>query len=382
MPTRKTAQIRTQEKYKFIFSSNHGNRKSHTGGATSYMTASIVILMALLLIFPVKLARAETKVFSNWQVSCDPYANCAATTTPTVGSLRGLPTDYVLQIARQPYETYWEISFTSHLALPVDAGAFIVTIDDAVTSLSAPEEFAAFDALNSYYLYGDKVQAIMDQLTPGETISVQFTSEHGSIEASTFSLAGLTAALLWIDEQQGRIGSERVAKAPPVNKQRVTTRNPEPISDTLLARHAANIECEPADQLANGADQWSFRMSATQTVHILPCWSAAYNFGWMVYVQGEYETRQQYFAFPSQAGGWMASADLTNASYDERTLTLSSFAKGRGLGDCGTSGLWQWDGYSFALLEFSAKYACDEEGYPGEFPVIYRAPNYQPGEGY
>lgn len=335
-----------------------------------------------MLIFSVELAQAETRTFNSWQVSCNAYTHCAATTKPVIGSVRGLPADYILQVARQPYETYWEISFIAHLALPVDNGEVLVSVDEAITSLNAPDEFAAFGALNSYYFFGDKVQAIMDQMTPGETLSVQFTSENGGGGAPIFPLSGLTAALLWIDEQQGRIGSERVAKAPPANRQIVATRDPEPIPDTLLARHAANSQCEPPNLLVNRADQWSFRMSATETLHMLPCWSAAYNFGWLVYVQNQYETRQQYFAFPSQAGGWMASADLTNAGYDAQTLTLSSFAKGRGLGDCGTSGIWQWDGYTFALLEFSAKYECDGEGYPGEFPIIYRAPNYQPGEGY
>lgn len=326
-------------------------------------------------------AEAETRNFSDWQVSCDIYEDCTASTSPTVGSVRGLPADYVLQIARGAYGTYWEISFIANLTQPMDSGEVAISVDQQTTILSAPDEFAAFGDLNSYYLYGDNVQAIMDQLAPGETISVNFTDVLGSSDSATFSLAGLTAALLWIDERQQRLGSERVAKAPPGYKTQVTNRDPDPLPPALLTRHAANTECGPFDQLANGADIWSFRLNATYTLHMLPCWSAAYNFGWLAYVQDGEEVRQQYFAYPPEEGGWAAEASLANVSYDEQTQTLSSFHKGRGLGDCGTQGLWKWNRYSFSLIEFNAKYQCDNEGFLGEFPLIYRAPSYQPGEG-
>ena len=55
----------------------------------------------------------------------------------------------------------------------------------------------------------------MDRLMPGSALDVSFTDESGAATATTFSLTGLTAALIWIDERQGRLGSERVAEVPP-----------------------------------------------------------------------------------------------------------------------------------------------------------------------
>jgi len=42
---------------------------------------------------------------------------------------------------------------------------------------------------------------------------------------------------------------------------------------------------------------------------------------------------------------------LTNADFDPVTMTLSEWAKGRGLGDCGTAAHYGWDGSRFRLLE-------------------------------
>jgi hypothetical protein len=62
----------------------------------------------------------------------------------------------------------------------------------------------------------------------------------------------------------------------------------------------------------------------------------------------------------------------TNAGFDPSTMTLSSFSKGRGLGDCGTAEDWGWDGQAFrlTLLRFMAH--CF--GVPSEdWPILYRA---------
>lgn len=338
----------------------------------------LIGLFALMVAAVPMSAHAETRNFGEWQVTCDEFDFCAATSATTASPHPNQPADYTLQVARQPYETYWEITFISDAALPSDTAFADVSVDNNTTTFNSPEEFAAYDALNSYYLTGDKAQLVMDQMTPGTVFAVRFTNMQGDTHVASFFLSGLTAALLWIDEKQQRLGAERVAKAPPTNKTRVTTREPDPMSEQLLAHHATDPNCSSIEDLANGADRWSYRISATQSLHILPCWSGAYNFSWVVYVQGQYDTLQHYFAHPTEAGSWTASAELTNVNYDERALTLSTYAKGRGLGDCGTSGLWQWNGSTFELLEFSAKYQCDGQGNPGEFPVIYRAHGYIP----
>ena len=66
-----------------------------------------------------------------------------------------------------------------------------------------------------------------------------------------FSLSGLTAALLWIDEQQRRVGSERVASAPPhglVPAGQGQEATPD-IPVALFDQHRADPECAPFEEL-------------------------------------------------------------------------------------------------------------------------------------
>ena len=68
----------------------------------------------------------------------------------------------------------------------------------------------------------------------------------------------------------------------------------------------------------------------------------------------------------------MIGADqLFGAYFDPETLTLSSFFKGRGLGDCGTAGIWRWDEFAFRLEAFYAKSECDGTIELGDFPQIW-----------
>jgi hypothetical protein len=62
----------------------------------------------------------------------------------------------------------------------------------------------------------------------------------------------------------------------------------------------------------------------------------------------------------------------TNASFDKKTMTLSTFAKGRGLGDCGTAEDWVWDGQNFRLTLLRIMPHCKGIGVD-DWPVLYRA---------
>src|SRR5262249_33612075 len=59
---------------------------------------------------------------------------------------------------------------------------------------------------------------------------------------------------------------------------------------------------------------------------------------------------------------WGGEADpeptLVNAGFDPKTASLSSYSKGRGPGDCGTSQQWVWDGSRFRLTEMREMSEC------------------------
>ena len=67
---------------------------------------------------------------------------------------------------------------------------------------------------------------------------------------------------------------------------------------------------------------------------------------------------------------WADNATI-NGQYDPKTRTLSAFAKGRGIGDCGTLQTWAWTGDRFALTEERSMGEC--AGVPSDmWPVAWR----------
>jgi hypothetical protein len=50
---------------------------------------------------------------------------------------------------------------------------------------------------------------------------------------------------------------------------------------------------------------------------------------------------------------------ISSPEFDHEEKTLSSFAKGRGMADCGTIAEWKWTGWHFSLQQVWAKPECD-----------------------
>lgn len=321
-------------------------------------------------------ASAETRTFKEWQVQCDEALYCSATSIRNLAP-DGLP--FSLAIARHAQRSYWEISLDTAAAPAEDWGDFVIAVDAASLTLSGRREVGAYGTPARFYFLGDKAQALLDQLVPGSSVRFDFNDRAGTARSARFALSGLSAALLYIDETQARLGSERVASAPPhgltpAGSEQVAT---PAVPAFLLERLAADPECSPLHELANGRDIHSGRLDDSHEIYILPCWSGAYNFGSKIFVGSGDDFEQLAFADYSDDLGWTGSTTLVNVDYDDTDKTLHTFNKGRGLGDCGSIGTWQWAGYGFRLLEFRAKGTCDDGGAedvePGDFPLIFSA---------
>ncbi len=62
-----------------------------------------------------------------------------------------------------------------------------------------------------------------------------------------------------------------------------------------------------------------------------------------------------------KADGFSASIDLTNAEYDEKTNSISSFAKWRGLADASSNGTWVFVDGQFVLKNYDVDPTYDDE---------------------
>lgn len=333
--------------------------------------------MAIML-FPLQQAQAgPQETFGDWHISCDNYQNCSASVSIDLDPADLIVPDYQLTIARGAYETFWELSLTVFAAQPNLESALVFNIEDKKTPLNGPNQIAAFDALNTYFVIGDPAQQLMDQLVPASYVTIDFQDNDQIKQVIEFSLSGLSTALLWIDEHQQRLGAERVAGPPPANKTQVTDRMPAPLPQSIVDRRTTDSSCDDIADLPHGDNIMSHRVSATHTLHLLPCWAGAYNFGYIAFVDDGERARQHYFAAFGETLGWSGTNALVNPYFEDNNGLLFDLNKSRGLGDCGTAGIWRWDNWGFKLLEYSAKRTCDTPDKPFDFPVIYRAEDFR-----
>jgi hypothetical protein len=333
--------------------------------------------LVLCLLAPAVFAQdGGSREFKDWTAACDPSGYCSANTVsqPAGAETRG---DYVLTIARHAEQPYWEVSFATLGAARADQWAdFTVAVDGQPEVFSLPSEVGAYGEGNHFYFLGEGAQAVMDRFMPGTAVTIDFTDTSAQPQEAAFSLAGLTAALIWIDEQQGRLGSERVASAAPyglVPLYAGDTVAPN-IPLALLDRHRVDPDCQPLEELANGRDIVVDELTDGYTVYLLPCQSGAYNFAQKVYVGASGYFDPQYFADYQAGIGWTGTPYLWNADYDPETNAIFAFAKARGIGDCGSQANWRWNGYLFQLMEMRARECSDDidpDAELPEFPVIY-----------
>ena len=62
---------------------------------------------------------------------------------------------------------------------------------------------------------------------------------------------------------------------------------------------------------------------------------------------------------------------FTNADFDPATATLSQYAKGRGVADCGVSASWRFDGERFVLKAYALLDRCGGVQ-PGDWIDLWR----------
>ena len=197
------------------------------------------------------------------------------------------------------------------------------------------------------------------------------------------SRSGGAATLIWIDEQQGRLGSPtalgRATGTPTAIGVPATPRiaaGPA-VAQTALPKAApASVmkvigECEDMEDRA--IEPLIARLSPGVVLYAPVCSLGAYNAVYSLVLADEAGRNPRLIGLPLPAGLEQTSlSDPMNLDYDPDTRILASFAKGRGIGDCGDETQWVWDGRAFQLLTLRMMAVC--RGVPGDdWPVLYQA---------
>lgn len=221
-------------------------------------------------------------------------------------------------------------------------------------------------------LRGPQASALAIAMARGSVLEIK----AGGRSLGKPSLAGTGAALRHMDARQGRAGTStalvatgamgpiavRAAPAAPTIR-----RAPLPGAGTPAALWREELTAigkftRCADEMKGAEPPQLYRLSRTETLILVPCGSGAYNFTSIpVIATGEAGRRAFRLAGFDMKPGWSeeeARPMLVNAGWTQDKLRLDSFAKGRGLGDCGGSEAYVWDGTRFRLIEATSMGEC------------------------
>lgn len=302
-------------------------------------------------------ATAQQFSFKDWVVACDNTRHCEA-----VG--------YQAEDAEQPV-TLWlgrDAGGNAALTARIDAQ---FDQDD-----TGPYTIRAGKTVVSGIAQGELTSAQVAQLLPAlKEADVALVSDQR--HRWELSLAGLKAALLKMDDLQGRVGTVTALSRPGAKPaSAVPAALPAPVlraaavpapraSDAQLLpailKTLRDADCEAdAPPAEYGRNSEISRLSATEVLVFQECMRGAYQsaYGiWRVSDKPPYKAVR--IMLPNAEG---KLDDMLTEPYFDKGV-LGSFAKGRGLADCGTSDQWLWTADGFKLKESSIGPMC--RGMPG-----------------
>ncbi|MFW2342368.1 DUF1176 domain-containing protein [Brevundimonas sp.] len=217
---------------------------------------------------------------------------------------------------------------------------------------------------------GERARALIAALAGARTAAIGTGDD--TLE---FSVSGISASLLWIDERQGRLGTvtaliregdapaptvpaapalPMVAAAPAVAQTGMKngTQLPDAVEDLARVRDCrVDTDFSPDFQYATQ----QHRLGADTVLWGVPCFRGAYNTGYLYVLTDNGGASPRIVSLPTTGE---AIKTPINPDYDPATRRLEAFGKGRGLGDCGTIHQWIWTGREFVLEHERLMEAC------------------------
>ena len=316
--------------------------------------------------------------YQSWLVACDNALSCVA-------------------------KGFGDTSGGAEIRIERDAGASGVL----VASISSTTEFAPSDIRIDGAPAG-LTGAAWDHTSSQDGSSVtsnDFAAVRGLVQKlrnatmvtmgaeATIPLAGFSAAMLRLDDRQGRSGGVTALLKPgsqPASDVPAAPVLPHIASRPVQARlkpgeEARLIALVRADQRGLFAKEEcqhtpqqpeAHALDQAQALVLIPCSMGAYQGSSLAFIAQRGSGRARRLIAPTPYLGNdpdRADADyFTEGSFDPASGTLSMAEKGRVLADCGMSASWIWDGKAFLLSEMSLQQACGGIE-PGDWPTLFRS---------
>lgn len=341
------------------------------------------IIAALFLLALANPAAAEGgKVFKDWLAVCDNARACAA-----FGSPPGIEGDIgYLKIARSGAPGAAPKVSVAHLVDAVTTtGAWSLMVDGKpVADLSSIKPTAG-ETYERATLSPAQGAALIAAIRNGGALAIT----SGGKAVATISLAGSAAALLWMDDQQKRVGTvtalarpgDKAASAvPPPPPAPLLVAGPSVSQAGLPKRTPRSVKArlkdfpDCSDPLPEAdADGVIARLAPGVVLYGPVCDRAAYNELNVFFIGDEKGGALKPVRLPLPPGSREAAAEaVMNVDYDAKTRILTSFSKGRGLADCGDETQWVWDGKAFRLLRQALMPECRGIGLE-DWPTVFVA---------
>ncbi len=313
----------------------------------------------------------EVKVFKDWSVGCDNGGNCEAVSL--VDDASGGFNDWGGPIFIRRTAGRDDILKIRVLIQDTGVSEYRMIIDGKVVE-SGPISQGDYPI----EITGDSAKKVTRAIARGRKLNV--TGPDGS-SLTKISLAGSMAALRYIDRQQKRVYTRTalIAKGrrtyrpqnteiPLVEINQWTSAKRIPAT-TEIVDLVENSVCK--DNRFGVVEDQIFPLGQKddryRALVLMSCGSGAYNFSSAAYIgeiRGDekdgasWAFRPATYDLQPSWGGEGRQPLLVNAHWEENRQILSSFAKGRGLGDCGSAESFIWDGEQFRLIEASSMQEC------------------------
>ena len=321
----------------------------------------------------------QSQIFRQWQAMCFSGGGCEASTGDRGAASAGDTVRLIVERTSAASPGWFiALEFFQRPTRPDRAITFKVPGLADIT-VSGGRNFRAYRGPQRFYITAPPaLKALLPAMLAGDAIEISWFDVTNESRSFNLSLSGVSASLLWIEEQMTMVGMARTAAAPTgLPEAKPPADNPirqAGIPEAVLYFHERTSRCELYDdQELEDLGAIIEPLGPTTILYALPCTRAAYNTAYRLYVRDIGEiggVRTLHFATFSEETNWSGTDLIFNISVNGPRL--SAFYKGRGLGDCGTLGDWTWQDYDYRLERFAVQVECS--GVPADkWPVIFSA---------
>lgn len=339
-------------------------------------------LPAVILLFAASLqAEPLQKIFSDWQITCNNQNTCVARNIPGDNAL-------VMTITRHAGANdrpLLSIDYGNRYTGEQKGGALK---DNLLLNGQRLRPDLKHWEVSDHHLataHTISIDEFLAQVMDADTLQLLYRS------GANISLHGLKAALLLMDDVQGRVngmsawvkrgerGMYDVPPSPSVPEITPPRRAPLPLTREetagLLDFGTWRINTETCSLDSQRREVRVSPLTDQKALLLISCEMGAYN---VIDLAFEVSRTVPYvakglsltlpFTPPNRSEKQL---ELINAEYDVDNSTLLTFSKGRGLGDCGVATRWQYNGREFVLAEYAEEQTCDAWHGSDDWPTLW-----------